>query len=51
MAQRRFTCTCIKCGFVVTRESLAVSKFVCDFVKDPKNVNDVVQYGDAIYLP
>ena len=51
LAQEGFTCACSTCGFVVTRESLGVSKFVCDLVKDPKNVNDVNQFGDAVYLP
>ena len=51
LAQEGFTCTCSKCGFIVTRENLAVSEFVCDLVKDPKNANDVNQFGDAVYLP
>ena len=51
LAQEGFICACNKCGFVVTREILGVSKFVCDLVKDPKNVNDVVQFRDAVYLP
>ena len=51
LAQAGFSYACTTCGFVVTRESLAVSKFVGDLVKDPRNVDDVNQFGDAVYLP
>ena len=51
LAQEGFSCTCDACGFHVTRESLAVAKFVSDLVKDPKNLDDVNQFGDAVYFP
>jgi len=50
-AQKGFTCVCDACQFVVTRENLAVAKFVRDLVKDPKNLNDVARFEDAVYLP
>ena len=50
-AQTSFTCVCDACRFTVTRENLAVAKFVRDLVKDPKNLRDVGQFGDAVYLP
>jgi len=51
LAQEAFACVCESCQFVVTRESLAVAKFVNDLVKDPKNLDDVSRFGDAVYLP
>ena len=51
MAQKGFTCVCKACRFVVTRVNLALAKLVCDLVKDPKNVDDVSRYKDAVYLP
>ena len=51
LAQEAFTCVCGTCKFVVTRESLAVSKFVGDLTKDPKNLDDVSRFKDAVYLP
>ena len=51
LAQEDFKCVCKACGFAVTRENLAVAKFACDLVKDPKNFNDVNRFGDAVYLP
>ena len=51
LAQEAFTCVCGTCQFVVTRESIAVSKFVNDLTKDPKNLDDVGRFGDAVYLP
>ena len=50
-AQKGFACVCDACQFVVTRENLAVVKFVRDLIKDPKNLRDVARFGDAIYLP
>jgi hypothetical protein len=50
-AQEAFTYVCDTCRFVVTRESLAVSKFVSDLAKDPKNLDDVNRFEDAVYLP
>jgi hypothetical protein len=51
LAQEGFSCVCDKCSFVITRESLAVAKFVSDLVKDPKNLDDVSRFEDAVYLP
>ena len=51
LAQKNFSCVCDACQFLVTRESLALAKLVSDLVKDPKNANDVVRFGDAVYLP
>ena len=51
LAQEGFSCACDACKFVITRESLAVAKFVSDLVKDPKNADDVNQSEDAVYLP
>jgi len=50
-AQKGFTCVCDACRFVVTRENLAVAKFVRDLVKDPKNLRYAAQFGNAVYLP
>ena len=51
LAQEGFTCVCESCKFVITREKLAVAKFVDDLIKDPKNLDDVSRFGDAVYLP
>lgn len=51
LAQERFSCVCESCQFPITRENLAVDKFVNDLVKDPKNLDDVGKFGDAVYLP
>jgi hypothetical protein len=51
LAQEAFTCVCESCGFSVTRENLLADKFVKDLVKDPKNLDDVGRFGDAVYLP
>lgn len=51
LAQEGFTCVCSACRFVITRESLAVSKFASDLMKDPKNIEDVDLFEDAVYLP
>ena len=50
-SQEGFTCVCNSCGFVITRERLTVAKFVDDLMKDPKNLDDVREFGDAVYLP
>lgn len=50
LTQSGFACICIRCRFVITREGLAVAKFVDDFMKDPKNLDDVGQFEDAVYL-
>jgi len=51
LAQQNFTCVCHSCSFAITREKLAVTKFVDDLMKDPKNLDDVSRFGDAVYLP
>ena len=51
MAQTNFSCVCKSCQFTITRESLAVDKFVNDLVKDPKNIDDVGRFEDSVYLP
>jgi len=51
LAQEDFSCVCTSCQLVVTREKLAVAKFVNDLVNDPKNLDDVNRFGDAVYLP
>ena len=42
---------CNACQFIVTRENLAVAKFVSDLTKDPKNLADASLFEDAVYLP
>ena len=51
LAQSGFACVCIRCRFVITREGVAVAKFVDDLMKDPKNLDSVSQFEDAVYLP
>ena len=51
LAQENFSCVCKSCQLVITREKLAVAKFADDLVKDPKNLDDVSRFEDAVYLP
>jgi hypothetical protein len=50
-AQRHFAYVCESCQFFVTREALAVAKFVNDLMKDPENLEDVIRFECAVYLP
>ena len=51
LAQENCACICTACRFVFTRENLAAAKLAYDLVKDPKNLDDVNRFGDAVYLP
>ena len=50
-AERTFAHTCAHCSFVIDRKTLAVAKFVREFVMDPTNTRDIERYGNAVYLP
>ncbi len=48
--QYEFAAQCTNCSFVITREVLAVVKFVHDFTLEPDNSEDADVYGDGVYM-
>lgn len=50
-AQGDFTSVCPRCDTLITREALAVAKFIRDIVLDPKNSTHVDMHGKGVYLP
>lgn len=49
-SQNQFSAECPSCEFEITKERLAVLKFVCDVVLEPDNEADK-RRGKEVYLP
>lgn len=50
-AQSEFKLLCSHCDYTITKQSLAVAKFARDIVRDPSNASEVVNFGNAVFLP